>query len=327
MPGGNKSYTPEETVRLHQSYSTNHPEAYADNRINGEYLNPNFNYLPSMEDFRNRDFYDRNLNFHDGFGDFATGVLTGSAQGYLGATTGRAANFWALGSSFLSNPLDTTSQIANGLLLSMSSPDRLWSSYRDNKNDVEILTYLYQLQGNTAAAAEIRAKYDAEMAINLLPAGRVGKLGEVGAEAGWLDAIGGSYRDGRTVGTGARELTVEEYLKQEKWAAGQYESIRTATDDVSTIAKNLGVPEFQVERIKDHLFFNEHTMRDGSVGRFDPDAGIAETWSRFQSGTFKQEDIQLFKHEYFESRFEGIFRQDYGVSHDKTQIRYPSPLD
>jgi filamentous hemagglutinin len=327
VPGGNKSYTPEETVRLLQSYSTNHPEAYADNRINGEYLNPNFNYLPSMEDFRNRDFYDRNLNFHDGFGDFATGVLTGSAQGYLDATTGIAANFWALGSSFLSNPLDTTSQIANGLLLSMSSPDRLWSSYRDNKNDVEILTYLYQLQGNTAAAAEIRAKYDAEMAINLLPAGRVGKLGEVGAEAGWLDAIGGSYRDGRTVGTGARELTVEEYLKQEKWAAGQYESIRTATDDVSTIAKNLGVPEFQVERVKDHLFFNEHTMRDGSVGRFDPDAGIAETWSRFQSGTFKQEDIQLFKHEYFESRFEGIFRQDYGVSHDKTQIRYPSPLD
>ncbi|PYC11604.1 hemagglutinin [Pseudomonas jessenii] len=327
VPSGNKSYTPEETVRLLQSYSTNHPEAYADNRINGEYLNPNFNYLPSMEDFRNRDFYDRNLNFHDGFGDFATGVLTGSAQGYLGAATGVAANFWALGSSFLSNPLDTTSQIANGLLLSMSSPDRLWNSYRDNKNDVEILTYLYQLQGNTAAAAEIRAKYDAEMAINLLPAGRVGKLGEVGAEAGWLDAIGGSYRDGRTVGTGARELTVEEYLKQEKWAAGQYESIRTATDDVSTIAKNLGVPEFQVERVKDHLFFNEHTMRDGSVGRFDPDAGIAETWSRFQSGTFKQEDIQLFKHEYFESRFEGIFRQDYGVSHDKTQIRYPSPLD
>ncbi|MGF6171439.1 hypothetical protein M2426_005072 [Pseudomonas moraviensis] len=91
------------------------------------------------------------------------------------------------------------------------------------------------------------------------------------------------------------------------------------------IGECLGVP--QLNELLKVLFFNEHTMRDGSVGRFDPDAGIAETWSRFQSGTFKQEDIQLFKHEYFESRFEGIFRQDYGVSHDKTQIRYSSPLD
>ncbi|MNF68502.1 hypothetical protein D3C84_503610 [compost metagenome] len=67
-------------------------------------------------------------------------------------------------------------------------------------------------------------------------------------------------------------------------------------------------------------------MRDGSVGRFDPDAGIADAWSRFQKGTYKAEDVQLFKHEYFEARFEGIFKVDYGVSHDKTQVRYPSPL-
>ncbi|WP_259696203.1 hemagglutinin repeat-containing protein, partial [Pseudomonas brassicacearum] len=185
----NKSYTPEETARLLQNYSVNHPEAYADNRLNGDYLNPNFNYIPKVEDFRNLDFYEKNLNFRDGFGDFATGVLTGSAQGYWDATTGMATNFWTLGSSLLSHPADTTSQIANGLLLSMASPDRLLSSYRDNKNDVEILTYLYQLQGNTAASAAVRAKYDAEMAINLLPAGRVGKLG---GGIGWetVDALG-----------------------------------------------------------------------------------------------------------------------------------------
>lgn len=117
------------------------------------------------------------------------GVLTGSPQGYWNAATGIATNFWALGSSLLNNPADTTSQIANGLLLSMASPDRLFNSYRDNKNDVEILASLYELQGNTAASAAVRAKYDAEMAINLVPVGRIGKLGEAATEWGFIGPI------------------------------------------------------------------------------------------------------------------------------------------
>lgn len=184
-----KTYTPNETARLLQNYSVNHPGAYADNRLYGDYLNPNFNYIPKAEDFRNKDFYEKNLNFREGFGDFSMGVLTGSPQGYWNAATGIATNFWALGSSLLNHPADTSSQIANGLLLSMASPDRLFNSYRDNKNDVEILASLYELQGNTAASAAVRAKYDAEMAINLVPAGRIGKLGEVGAESHWLGPI------------------------------------------------------------------------------------------------------------------------------------------
>lgn len=32
----------------------------------------------------------------------------------------------------------------------------------------------------------------------------------------------------------------------------------------------------------------------------------------------------MFKYEYFESRFEGFFRTDYGTFHDETQIRCPS---
>lgn len=47
-------------------------------------------------------------------------------------------------------------------------------------------------------------------------------------------------------------------------------------------------------------------MRDGSASRFDPDAGIAEAWSRFKNGTYKAEDVQLFRYEYFESRFGGL---------------------
>ncbi len=189
-----KTYTPNETARLLQNYSVNHPEAYADNRLYGDYLNPNSNYFPTVEDFHNLDFYEKNLNFRDGFGDFIAGSITGLPKGYWNAATGAATNFWALGNSLFKHPVDTTSQIANGLLFSMASPDRLLSSYRENKNDVEILTYLYQLQGDTAASAAVRAKYDAEMAINLVPAGRVGKLGEVvGWERQFLEgAKGGS---------------------------------------------------------------------------------------------------------------------------------------
>jgi len=133
-------------------------------------------------------------------------------------------------------------------------------------------------------------------------------------------------RGGKTYSTGAREISVEEFLKREQWAVDQYDSIRNSSADVSDIAANLRIPEFQVERVKDHLFFKDHTLRDGSVGRFDADADIAEIWKGFQNGTYKADDVQLFKHEYFESRFEGIFRTDYGTAHDKTQLRYPSPL-
>ena len=207
----NRNYTPEETALLLQNYSVNHPDAYANNRLYGEYLNPNFNYLPTVENFRNQRFYNENLNFRDGFSDFATGVLTGSAQGYFDAAKGAAINFWALGSSLLSHFPDTSSQIANGLLLSMASPDRVLNSYRDNKNDVEILDYLYQLQGNTAAAAAVRAKYDAEMAANLIPAGRIGALSELGAGKRWFSPIGtGAFLDGAEGGAAFGKLTDRE---------------------------------------------------------------------------------------------------------------------
>jgi hypothetical protein len=63
------------------------------------------------------------------------------------------------------------------------------------------------------------------------------------------------------------------------------------------------------------------------MGLFDADADIAEAWQRLQQGTHTSDDIQLFHHEYFESKFKSIFKTDYGTAHDKTQLVYPSPLD
>ena len=127
--------------------------------------------------------------------------------------------------------------------------------------------------------------------------------------------------------SGAREMSVKEYMKREKWALEEYDKIRRSTTDTSDIAKNLKIEEFRVKNVKDHLFVREHKMRDGNIRRFDPDPDIAETWNRLRSNQYTEKDLQLFKHEAFESRFESIHKTDYGTAHDKTQMRYPSPLD
>lgn len=96
-----------------------------------------------------------------------------------------------------------------------------------------------------------------------------------------------------------------------------YESFRKSKVDVQAIAKNTGMTESRVQRIKDHLFIKEHIKEHG-VGRFDPDYEIAEAWDRLQKGKHKPNDIDLLNHELFESRFEGIFKTDYRTAHDKT---------
>lgn len=58
------------------------------------------------------------------------------------------------------------------------------------------------------------------------------------------------------VSTGARNISVDQYLKEEIEAKKIYKSIRKSTSDVSSIAKNTGMPESRVQRIKDHVFNN-----------------------------------------------------------------------
>lgn len=58
-----------------------------------------------------------------------------------------------------------------------------------------------------------------------------------------------------------------------------YDSFRILTTYVASIAKNTGMKESRVQRIKDHLFYNEH-IKDHGVGRFDADYDIAQAWER-----------------------------------------------
>lgn len=114
---------------------------------------------------------------------------------------------------------------------------------------------------------------------------------------------------------GRNNLSVDEYFRREAEASKMYDNIRASTSDVQGISKNTGIAESRIQRIKDHVFNNEHIKSSGN-GRFDPDYEIAQAWTRLQQGTYNTKDIDLLNHELFESRFEGIFKTNYETAHD-----------
>lgn len=99
--------------------------------------------------------------------------------------------------------------------------------------------------------------------------------------------------------------TVDDYYKFEKEAAEIYNKIRfSSNSDVLKISQNTNMPLYKIERIKNHVFKNEHLLDNGIIGLFDPDMDMAIAWKRLQTSKFKQSDIDLLNHEYFESKFE-----------------------
>jgi hypothetical protein len=105
--------------------------------------------------------------------------------------------------------------------------------------------------------------------------------------------------------------------KANQEAAVFYENISNniLEEDIKAISRNTGIPEFQIKRIKQHLFFNYHELA-GGMERFAPDFEIADAWFRLKEGNFVEQDINLLQHEYYESRFEGIFKTDYITAHN-----------
>lgn len=110
---------------------------------------------------------------------------------------------------------------------------------------------------------------------------------------------------------------LDEYINRwEVYALQSYHKIRE-TDDIMLIAKNTGFSPNKIKIIKEHIFFKQHQL-DDSIRLFDPDPDLADAWFRLQKGDYKTEDIRLLEHEYFESRFEGIFKTDYRTAHNAT---------
>jgi hypothetical protein len=110
---------------------------------------------------------------------------------------------------------------------------------------------------------------------------------------------------------------LDEYLNRwEVYAPQSYQKIRE-TDDIEIIAGNTGFSQNKIAKIKQHIFFQEHQL-DDNIRLFDPDPDIADSWFRLQKGDYNDQDLKLLDHEYFEARFEGIFKTDYRTAHNAT---------
>ena len=93
--------------------------------------------------------------------------------------------------------------------------------------------------------------------------------------------------------------------------------IRSTSDDVVQISHQTGIPEWKIQKIKEHVFYNDHIL-DDRIGRFDADIDIADAWERLRKGNYNQDDLDLLNHEYYEHRFEKFFDTDYANAHAKT---------
>ena len=113
-----------------------------------------------------------------------------------------------------------------------------------------------------------------------------------------------------------------------------YAAIRVSTTDIEAIAQNTGFKLKNIEKIKFHLFYQEHLLdRYVSLGipaevrRFDSNMDIANAWKRLINGSYGELDIKLLKHEIAEAWYMKRYGPSYNNAHSAAQNRFPSPLE
>lgn len=85
------------------------------------------------------------------------------------------------------------------------------------------------------------------------------------------------------------------------------------------------MPEHWIKRVKQLVFFDEHSKRDGTVDKFDPDKEMAAAWKRLFQGDFIVNDIKLLEHEYIESKIEQLYKIKARKAYDVVQQAKGAP--
>ncbi|WP_229715762.1 WXG100 family type VII secretion target [Mangrovihabitans endophyticus] len=143
--------------------------------------------------------------------------------------------------------------------------------------------------------------------------------------AGRIDALRGLFR--RTArgeagparvhgGHADRPRDIVDYERQERWANDAYDDIRMNPDadviagnlgDVARLDGSTGFTAAEIDRIRQHIFFEEHPVSDYAGGivhqRYDASPDMADAWLRLRSGRARPEDIALLEHELAEARY------------------------
>jgi len=113
-----------------------------------------------------------------------------------------------------------------------------------------------------------------------------------------------------------------------------YDEIRRDAGDVQAIARRLGWKPRNIDKVKRHLFLDEHLLDryeplgvPATTARFDADARIAEVWARLKAGEWTSADLQLMRHEAAEAWYMRKHGPSYRRAHEAAQRRYPAPLE
>lgn len=104
--------------------------------------------------------------------------------------------------------------------------------------------------------------------------------------------------------------------KAKEHAERYYEAVRKMTNDVETIARNLGLPQEEIQVVKNFIFLDKHDLGNGVMERFSPDYMMAESWQRLIDGSQEPHDITLIRHEILERTF-----MKNGLSQEEAHIK------
>ena len=111
-----------------------------------------------------------------------------------------------------------------------------------------------------------------------------------------------------------------------------YDAIRSITTDVGEIAKYTRIKRENIQKVKDHLFYNLHILdryvdlgEPTIIARFDSSSTIAQSWERLRTGTFTRADLQLLRHEAAEANRMRHWGPGYNQAHTAAHKRYPAP--
>lgn len=96
--------------------------------------------------------------------------------------------------------------------------------------------------------------------------------------------------------SGALDSDGKDFDRAVKHAEIMYNTYRNITSDVPKIAKVTGFTEEEIQRVKNHMFFNEYDLDDGHH-RFHPDFDQAQSWDRLWRGVPQEMDYVMIRHE------------------------------
>lgn len=112
-------------------------------------------------------------------------------------------------------------------------------------------------------------------------------------------------------------------------ADGLYDLIRASDSDVSRIAQNTGIKPANIQKVKDHVFYNKHLLDkyvDYGVpaerARFDSNLSQAKAWKRLETGDYTRADIKWLKHEVAECWYELRHKSGYTESHNAAERKW-----